>query len=263
MKKLLLILYIFSFPSYGIDFPKPSSPPKLVNDFAHLLDRDEVQMLENKLVDFNDSTSIQIAVVTVNTLDGYPIDDYAFQLAKEWGIGQQQTSNGVLLLISKDERKMFIATGYGMEGIMPDALCKRIITNDITPYFKQQQYFEGIDNGTTQMMLLAKGEYQGTGANNKEPFPFAIIGAGLFIFFLAMVFRIRSTRSYATLNNVPFWIAWQILNAARSRQSGRWSDFSKGSGGFGGFSGGSSSGGSSFGGFGGGSFGGGGAGGSW
>ncbi|MEP7263130.1 MAG: TPM domain-containing protein [Bacteroidota bacterium] len=260
MKKLLLILYIFSFPSYGIDFPKQSSPPHLVNDFAGMLQQDEVQQLEYKLVAFNDSTSIQIAVITVNTLDGYPIDDYAFQLAKDWGIGQQKTSNGVLLLISKEERNMFIATGYGMEGIMPDALCKRIITNDITPYFKQQQYFEGIDNGTTQMMLLAKGEYKGSGRSNQKPFPFFAIGIGVLIFFLVIVFRIRSTRSYASLNNVPFWVAWGILNAASSRQSGRWSDFSRGSGGFGG---GSSSGGGGFGGFGGGSFGGGGAGGSW
>jgi uncharacterized protein len=261
MKKLLLFLYIISFPSFGIEFPQKPSPPRLVNDLAGLLTSGEQQTLENKLVAFNDSTSIQIAVVTLTTLDGYPIDDYAFQLAKEWGIGQKETSNGVLLLISKEERKMFIATGYGMEGIMPDALCKRIITNDITPYFKRKQYYEGMENGTTQMMLLAKGEYKGKPNTGKQKAPFLGFGFILMIIFLVLIFKIKSTRSYASLNNIPFWVAWSIINAAHSRQSGRWGKFNSGGGGFGGFGGGSGGGG--FGGFGGGSFGGGGAGGSW
>jgi uncharacterized protein len=257
MKKLLLLLYIISFPAFGIDFPPRPVPPHLVNDLAGMMSEDERAIIESKLIAFNDSTSIQIAVVTLTTLDGYPIDDYAFKLAQQWGIGQKETSNGVLLLISKDERKMWIATGYGMEGIMPDALCKRIITNDITPYFKQQRYFEGIDNGTTQMMLLAKGEYKGTGKGKSRPAPFFGFGMILSVILIIFLFRYRSVRSYAGLNNIPFWAAWTLLNSGRSRSGGGWTNFSGGSGGFGG------GGGGGFGGFGGGSFGGGGAGGSW
>lgn len=265
MKKLLFLLYIITLPVYGIDFPAKPNPPRLVNDFAGLLSANEDQQLENKLVAFDDSTSIQIAVITVTTLDGYDISDYAFKLAQQWGIGQKGSSNGVLLLISKEERKMFIATGYGMEGIMPDAICSRIIRNDITPYFKNQQYYEGIDNGTTQMMLLAKGEYKGSGSKKGDKeFPLIGFGVVFLVIFLVIVSRVRSTRSYASLNNIPFWVAWQLLNAAASRQKGRWNDFNKGGGFFGGGGfGGGSSGGGGFGGFGGGSFGGGGAGGSW
>lgn len=253
--QLLIFLYIISIPAFGIDFPLRPDPPRLVNDLAGMMSKDEADIIENKLVAFDDSTSIQIAVVTVTSLDGYPIDDYAFKLAEQWGIGQKETSNGVLLLISKNERKMFIATGYGMEGIMPDALCKRIITNDITPPFKRQQYFEGIDEGTTQMMLLAKGEYKGKG-RVKSKAPFLGFGVVLFVLFIIFMTRFRSAKSYGSLNNIPWWVAWTLLNSGRRSGSG-WGNFNSGSGSFGG----GSSGG--FGGFGGGSFGGGGAGGSW
>ncbi len=266
MKKLLFLLYIIAIPAFAIEFPEKPNPPRLVNDFAGLLSANEDRQLENKLVAFNDSTSIQIAVITITTLDGYDISDYAFKLAQQWGIGQKGSSNGVLLLISKEERKMFIATGYGMEGIMPDVICSRIIRDDITPDFKRQQYFEGIDKGTTQMMLLAKGEYKGTGSKKgQKEFPLIGFGVVFLVIFLVIVSRVRSTRSYALLNNVPFWVAWQLLNAAASRQKGQWNDFNRGGGFFGGggFGGGGSSGGGGFGGFGGGSFGGGGAGGSW
>src|SRR5688572_21312218 len=103
MKKILLVLYIISaFTVNAQDFPPRPDPPKLVNDMAGMLDAGEVQMLENKLVAFDDSTTIQIAVVILTTLDGYPIDDYAFKLGQQWGIGNKKTSNGVLLLISKE-----------------------------------------------------------------------------------------------------------------------------------------------------------------
>jgi uncharacterized protein len=261
MKKLLLILYIFSFPAFAVDYPEKPSPWKLVNDYAGIMSTSEQQQIDRKLRIFEDSTSIQIVVVTLTTLDGYPPADYAIELGRKWGVGTKENSNGVILLISKDERKIFIATGYGMEGIMPDALCRRIIENDIKPYFKQQQFFEGIDNGTTQMMRLAKGEYKGK--PGKKAAPFIGIGSALFVIVLIFLIKIRSTRSYASLNSVPFWVAWQILNAATSRRSGRWSDFSGGRGGFGGWSGGGGGGGFGSGSFGGGSFGGGGAGGSW
>ena len=267
MRKLLFIFLLFQicfFPVSALDFPARPNPPHLVNDFTNTLTTDQQRILEEKLVAFNDTTSIQIAVVILKTLDGYPPSDYAFELAQKWGIGQKETNNGVLLLISMEEHKLFIATGYGMEGIMPDVQSRRIVANDITPYFKNGQYFEGIDNGITQMMALAKGEYQGKGTttNLKRKAPYGIFFI-LIIILLIFIFRIRSVKSYASLNSIPFWTAWMLLNAAANRHSGRYSDFNRGGGGFGGFGGGSSGGGGGFGGFGGGSFGGGGAGGSW
>lgn len=267
MKRLMFFLFIFfNVHLFALDYPPRPAPPKLVNDFTNTLSVEEQNRLESKLVAFNDSTSIQIAVVILKTLDGYPLSDYAFSLAQKWGIGQKETNNGVLLLISMDEHKLFIATGYGMEGIMPDIESKHIVDFDITPLFKQGRYFEGIDVGTSRMMSLAKGEYTATQKESRsQKFPWGFIFIILF-FLIMFIFRITSVRSYASLNNLPFWTAWMLLNTARRKQTGRWSDFNRGSGGFGGFGGGGfggGGGGGGFGGFGGGSFGGGGAGGSW
>jgi uncharacterized protein len=263
MRHFIFLFLLISIKAVAIDYPQRPEPPRLVNDFTGILNSSEQQSLENKLVTFNDTTSIQIAVVILHTLDGYPPADYSFELAKRWGIGQKETNNGVLLLVSLDERKMFIATGYGMEGIMPDALCRRIIENDIRPFFREGKYYEGLDNGTTQMMLLAKGEYKGTAkAKSSKQAPSGFFMIIIAIIFIVIFSRIRSARNYSALNNVPFWIAWSLLSSARRSQGGSWGNFSGGRGSFGGWSGGGGGGGG-FGGFGGGSFGGGGAGGSW
>ncbi|MBL7922770.1 MAG: TPM domain-containing protein [Bacteroidia bacterium] len=267
MKSRLLFLLLF-FLSHGfaaVEFPPSPNPPRLVNDFTGTLSPLEKEELENALLAFNDTTSVQISVVIISTLDGYPIEQYAFELGEKWGIGEKKTNNGALLLIALSDRKLFIATGYGLEGALPDALSKRIIENDIKPFFKEQRYFEGIKAGTGKMMDAVKGEYKDTPRRNKSKDGIPAVFIILFVLILIFVFKIFSVRRYAMLNDVPFWIAWQLLNAAAGRQKGGWSDFNKGSGpffgGFGGGGGGSSSGG--FGGFGGGSFGGGGAGGSW
>ena len=242
------------------DLPPKPVPPRLVNDFTNTLSSADVQRLENKLVTFNDSTSTQIAVVMIRTLDGYPISDYAFKLGESWGIGQAKNNNGALLLIALADRELFIATGYGLEGALPDARAKRIIENDIKPFFRQEQYFAGIDKGTDQMIAAVKGEY-------KEPVKVKTKQKGIPLFAIIIIFfviifmsRIFGARQHARINNIPFWTAWMLLNAARRKSNQNWGG-GFGGGGFGGFGGGGGGGG--FGGFGGGSFGGGGAGGKW
>jgi uncharacterized protein len=252
--------------SLAVDFPPKPDPPRLVNDFTSTLSPTELSQLESTLVRFNDSTSVEIAVVLLNTLDGYPIEQYAFELGQRWGIGDKEKNSGALLLIAKGDRKMFIATGYGMEGVLPDALARRIIDNDIKPYFKEGLFFEGIRAGTEKIMAVAKGEYKDTPRKKDEGGEAVLfILLGLSLTLLPALLHAISARRYATMNNISFWAAWQLITAARSRQRGGWSDFNRGTGPFfGGFGGGSSGGGGgSFGGFGGGSFGGGGAGGSW
>ncbi len=252
----VLLLLCTTLNLFAQEFPERPNPPRLVIDFTGTLSETELSQLENKLVAFNDSSTVQIAVVMLSTLDGYPISDYAFKLGEQWGVGQKGKNNGVLLLISMNERKMFIAPGYGLEGAIPDAYCKQIVDNNITPYFKQKQYYQGIDEGTTQIINLARGDYQPTAPTRKKnkgfPFGAMVLMAILFVFVFAS--RIRSTRRYSALNNIPFWAAWTLLNSAAGRHSGSWRNFNSGGGGFGG---------GGFGGFGGGSFGGGGAGGSW
>lgn len=260
MKKLaaLFLLWILSTTIINAqNLPPRPDPPKLVNDFTGTLSTSESQMLEEKLVAYDDSTSTQIAIVILKTLDGYPIEDYAFALGDAWGIGRKQKDNGVLILIAIEDRDIFVATGYGMEGVMPDGLVKRIIENDIKPNFKAGQYYQGLDEATDSMFKLAAGEYTGEPRSDlKENWPFFfVIGFFILMFVLILWAKAKSARAYSALNDIPFWTAWNLLNQTRRSHHGSW----------GGFSGGSSwgGGGGGFGGFGGGSFGGGGAGGSW
>lgn len=249
---------------FAQEFPERSST--LVTDYAGLLQDRERQALENKLVAFSDSTSTQIAIVIVKTLDGYPIADYAIQLGEKWGVGEKGKNNGVLILVAAQDHKMFISTGRGLEAVIPDAICKRIVTNDLRPAFKQDQYYSGLDAATNTIMALAKGEFTAAdyaknhGQGGKQGIPWFIVLLIFGVIMIVVIFKVRGVNNYARSNNIPFWIAWGLLNAASRRSHGSWSDFSSGSGGFGG---GSSSGGGGFGGFGGGSFGGGGAGGDW
>lgn len=265
---ITLVFLLHTFFVFAVEFPPRPSPPRLVNDFTNTLTPNEIQALEDKLVEFDDSSSIQIAVVMLRSLDGYPISEYAFELGEKWGVGQAKTDNGVLVLVALNDRLMYIATGYGLEGALPDALCKRIIDNDIRPFFKEGNYYKGLQEGTSQLIALSRGEYKDTMRSRSSRFndvsPVTAIIIVMLIFALIFFFKIRSVGQYARLNSIPFWTAWALLNAATGRQSGNWTNFNRGGGIFGGssgWSGGSSGGG--FGGFGGGSFGGGGAGGSW
>jgi uncharacterized protein len=260
------ILAVFSIPVFAQQLPDKPNPPRLVNDFAKIFNAEEAGMLEQKLVAYNDSTSTQIVIVTVTSLDGYPVDDYSFQLGNKWGIGQKGKNNGILVLIAKDDRKAFIATGYGMEGALNDGKLGTILRKEMIPYFKSGDYYGGVNNGIDWMIAAAGGEFvseDGGGRKKKRISAEGILGI-LFIIFIIFLIGFytayRSAKKYSILNNVPFWVAWSIINAAANNRRNNSGGGFFGSGG--GFGGGSSSGGG-FGGFGGGSFGGGGAGGSW
>lgn len=263
MSKLYTILLFFVTLAPAIiqaqEFPARATT--LVTDYTNTLTEEQKNALENKLIAFNDSTSTQIAIVVLSTLDGYPIDDYARRLAEEWGIGQKNKNNGALILVALKDRKVTIQVGYGLEPVIPDALAKRIIEKDIKPYFKENAYYEGLDKATSTMISLAKGEFKADQYMQKKekPFPSFIVLIILGIIFIVFFSKYRAVKSYSTLNHISFWAAWALLNAASNRHRGRWGDFSSGSGGFGG----GGSGGGGFSGFGGGSFGGGGASGNW
>ncbi|MEO7265879.1 MAG: TPM domain-containing protein [Ferruginibacter sp.] len=231
----------------------------LVNDFAGILTPDQKAALEYKLVAFDDSTSTQIAVVIINDLQGFDVADYAVQLGRAWGIGGKEFSNGVLLLISVKDRKLNIATGYGVEGALPDITSKHIIDEEIVPNFKGNDYYRGIDKGTDAIIKAVKGEYNVARKKDSKggsKIPFILIAIVLFILFSSgggggKGGQFMSRRGSRGLAETIFW--GSLLGGGR------------GGGGFGGggFGGGSSGGGGGFGGFGGGSFGGGGASGGW
>jgi uncharacterized protein len=236
-------------------------PPRLVNDYAGVLSASETQALENKLVAFNDSTSNQIAVVVVNDLQGYDRSDFAYRVAKDWGVGQGDFNNGLLILVkTKSERStghIFIATGYGLEGAIPDIAAADIIDREILPRFRENDYYGGLDAGTNVLMALAAGEYsyQNYAGGSSSPAVPGIIFFIILIIFILIVSAGSSNNKHlkkSGSSNLPLWLLLSMMGGGRSH-----------GGSVGGFSGGGSGGGGGFGGFGGGGFGGGGAGGSW
>ena len=264
MTILFWIAAVISLQAQSL-LPRPE-PPRLVNDLAGVLSAGEAQALENKLVAFNDSTSNQIAVVIVSDLQGYDRSEFAYRVARDWGVGQGDFNNGLLVLVKpksgSSNGQVFIATGYGLEGAIPDIACADIIDREIIPRFRENDYYGGIDAGTNVLMSLAAGEYSydnyaGGGSSGSIP------GVIIFLMILVFIFIISagsSNNKHLRRNgssNLPLWLLLSMMGGGKSH-GGSWGGFSGGSGG--GFSGG---GGGGFGGFGGGGFGGGGAGGSW
>ena len=169
------------------------------------------------------------------------------RLGNAWGVGKADKNNGALILVAIEDRKMSIQTGYGLEGVLPDAICKRIIEKEIKPSFKAGNYYEGFDLATTAIFKFAAGEYKADHYSKKK-FPYSAL---LFAFIIVIILLSKASRKYQTIDGKGI------------RGGGFFPPFIGGGGfGGGGFGGGGSSGGG-FGGFGGGSFGGGGASGGW
>ncbi len=260
--RITFLFLIFSFKAAGQEFPEKPYPPRLVNDFAGMLAPHEVDALEQKLVAYNDSTSTQIAVVTVSDLHGYAISDYSQRLAENWGIGQKGLNNGILILIkpktSESSRgEVFIAPGYGLEGVVPDIVCAQIVDNEILPEFRNGNYYQGLDNATGTLMKLASGEFPADQYGKQKPGDISGFGPFLFILIIAIIILFLRSSGGSNHKNIgskglPLWMILSMMNSGSHR--GSWGGFSGGGGGGGG---------GGFGGFGGGSFGGGGAGGSW
>lgn len=254
----IIFILVFCFGSTAQNIPARPDPPRLVNDLAKQLNASEIDALEQKLVAYNDSTSTQIALVIIPSTGDYPIADYAFALGRQWGVGQEGKNNGIVILWASGDRTVFIATGYGMEGAIPDAIAKRIITQVIIPDFKNGMFYRGLDRGVDAIIKYAAGEYKADPSREQEDgFPIGLIV--FIVIFIVILIAISSGgkgggnagRGY---NAGP--VFWPYTTySGRGRSSGSWG------GGFGGGSG--WGGGGGFGGFGGGSFGGGGAGGSY
>ncbi len=235
------------------DFPPPPNPPSLVNDYTRTLTPDQRSTLERKLRDYYDSTSTEITIVIRQTIGTNDPGDYATELGRRWGVGGKQFNNGVVILLVIDDRKAFIATGYGLEKSVPDYTAKQIIDDELIPHMKQHDPYGALDNTVDAIIKAAAGEYKSTAKKGKGggPSPFLIF---LIIMIIIIIISrsgggrggMMSRRGYRPASG-PIW--WLPMGGGGSSSGGGWS----GGGGGGG----------SFGGFGGGSFGGGGAGGSW
>ncbi len=258
---LFLIILFFSTSLFAGNIPDKPNPPRLVNDFANILAPSQEQALESKLRKFNDTTSNQIVVVTVKSLNGYDPATFATELGHKWGVGQKKFDNGVVVLVkpkyANERGRAFIAVGYGLEPVITDALSKRIVENEMIPHFKQNDYYGGINAAVNVLMKLASGEINEKMYNEQHGGSlFTALMPFIILFLIILLIRISRARSYSIGHGGSMWTAfWLGSMMGGGSHRGSWNDFSGGGNSFGG--------GGGFGGFGGGGFGGGGAGGSW
>lgn len=264
MKKLLNIRWILAFllllgtsRLQAQEIPSKPNPPRLVNDYANVLSKEQVEILEHKLVALDDSTSNQIAIVLLPTLDGYPVEEFANKLFRSWGIGSKGTNNGVLILAAIEDRKVWIEVGYGLEGAIPDVIASDIYRNKIVPAFKEQNYYRGLDDAIDELGKAAAGEYKIKRSKEQDKGSGKPILTFVIILFVVLMIVARgggkggkgggmmSRKGYGDIAEAIFWSS--MLGGSRGGGGG--SGWGGGGGGFGGFGGGSS--------------GGGGAGGSW
>ena len=235
------------------DLPVPDKPSSWVNDYAKVFSASEKEQLEQKLNRFQYNSSTQIFVVTIDENNGYAQSDLAQRIGEQWGVGQKGKDNGLIVLLDMMDKQVFIATGYGLEEYIPDAIASRIVHNAILPRFKEGNFYAGVNDGIDVMISLLEGKFtpdeyekQTSGSGGS-----AIFFLIFLIFIFLSIFRGRRRSTGIGRSNLPLWLALGMLSSGSGR-SGSFGNFSSGGGGFGGFSGG-----------GGGSFGGGGAGGGW
>ena len=256
-KHILIALCLFvAAISHAV--PSRPNPQRLVNDLAGIFSPAQITALENTLVAFDDSTSNQIAVVTVKDFEGYPASEYATRIGLEWQVGSAQFNNGIVILVKPktidSSGQVFIAVGYGLEGAIPDAYVKRIIESKMIPYFRNNDYYSGVASACDVLMKLASGEISVQREMEEEDDLASIFVTLFFIFMIIYIVMIVSGKggndndgNSGGSNGRRSVYVGPIITSGRSYGGGGFS------GGFGG----------GFGGFGGGSFGGGGAGGSW
>jgi uncharacterized protein len=237
---------------YHAAIPDVPSTPVLVNDLGDMLTPAEEQLLETKLEKFNTETSNEIAVVTVESLGDLEVSQFANELGRKWDIGKATKRNGVLVLISKNDRKINISPSDKLQGVLPDVICSRIIRENIIPNFKNKHYYAALNEATDNIIAATKGEFTNDQIEEGE-------GGSPILFILLIFAFIFIAFMYFTRNKNNIYV---------SRRGYNYNDWTPGAGGFfGGSLGGNNndSDGGGFGGFGGGGsgFDGGGASGSW
>ena len=259
-KVFTIVLSLFLWlpvSAQNLDF-LPDRPSGMVNDFADMLSSSESNRLESKLRAYRDTTTNVIAIATIESLRGYSREEVATELFNKWRMWEGERYNGVLILISRDDRELRIEVGYGLEGAIPDAMANRIVQDVLVPNFRDGNVYQGLDRATDIMIQLAAGEFEGApefSNSQGDGIPLDLI-----IFFILLIIAVitkisrggggrgRRRRTLGPMD-VIFW--GSMLGGNRGGGSS-FGGGGFGGGGFGGFSGG--------GGFG---SGGGGAGGSW
>lgn len=248
---LVALCGCFAFVQAQFDIPPKPSEQTSVYDYIELLPEGQEKTLEQKLIRYSDSTSTQIVIAIIGSTKGENINYLGAQWGEQWGIGQQGKDNGVLVLLARDDRRIAINTGYGVEGSLTDALSRRIIENVILPQFRQDNYYGGLNDGADAIFQVLNGEFEEDRTLNEgQGFPLAPVLPFIIFIVILIVLSRRNRRGGggsggSRSRGLDIWDMIILSNMGRSSGSGRF-----GSGGFGG-------------GFGGGGFGGGGASGGW
>jgi uncharacterized protein len=212
VRRFVRLLKLTSFcvavclPIHAFAFTAPGNPSGYVNDFAQVLTVEQKNILEQKLAAFNASTTNEITIVTVQSLNGDYIEHYAIELFKAWGIGTSKRDNGVLLLIAVNEHKMRIEVGYGLEGTLTDATASQIIRNDLTPAFKQNDFYGGMSRAIDSIIKATQGEYVSDGKTSSSWFQPSLEGVFMFLLIITQLFGSILARSKS-------WWAGGILGA--------------------------------------------------
>jgi uncharacterized protein len=261
-KSLVLLLFLITrnFFSQGFEIPEKPEFQTSVYDYVNLLTASQKISLESKLVRYSDSTSTQIVVAIISSTEGENINYLAANWGEKWGIGQAKEDNGILMLLAKDDRKIAIQVGKGVEYLVTDFLSKRIIERVIIPEFKKGDYYSGLDLGSDYIFKTLNGEFKGSRKEEAKGFDFGtLIFIIIIVVFFILISKGNKNNRGGGRNNRTGSLSDTIFDTILLSSLGR---SGGGFGGFGGSSGGGSSGGFG-GGFGGGSFGGGGASGGW
>jgi uncharacterized protein len=259
LKGSLLILVLCSYSLTVAQFKIPEKP-KLqeqtsVYDYINLLSPQETNTLEQKLIRYSDSTSTQIVMAIISSTEGENINYLGANWGHAWGIGQAKEDNGILILLAKDDRKIAINTGYGIEPFLTDALSKRIIETVIIPEFKQERYYDGLNKGADAIFKVLNGEFKEERNFDSNPgFPFQTLLPFIIFIVILIILSNKGRRGGGGKGgNRKGMDLWDIIVLSNMGRGGYRSGSSGGGFGGGGFGGG----------FGGGGFGGGGSSGGW
>lgn len=257
-QKVSLLIALFSVSFGWGQFSIPEKPKKQtsVYDYVNLLSASQSKALEQKLIRYSDSTSTQIVVAIIKSTEGENINFLGAQWGQKWGIGQADKDNGILVLLARNDRRIAINTGYGVEGSLTDFMSKRIIESVIIPEFKKGDYYGGLDKGSDAIFQVLNGEFKEDRSFGNDQ-GFSLKSLLPFIIFIVIIIILsrrnknnRGGRGGGRKSGVDIWDMIILSNMGRGGYRGSSSGGGFGSGGFGG-------------GFGGGGFGGGGASGGW
>ena len=206
----ILPVFLVAFASFRVlaQNLQPLPNPAYVTDQTGTLSSQQKNQLEQKLRGFEDAKGSQVVVVIIPTTEPEEIEQYSIRLAEEWKVGRKNVDDGVILVIAKDDRKLRIEVGYGLEGAIPDAYAKRIIENIILPDFRQGQFYAGIDTGVDAIMVLIEGEdLPAITSEQSSSESFELIPIGMFIMFIVVAIL----RAFVKKKSVKFGIAGGVL----------------------------------------------------